>query len=190
MYTYTTNDAISTSIAGIEKKNWKSEMCNFVFHYRPSPHSVNGISPGELLLGRKLRDKLPKVTIASEKLSEGELRILILECDAARKQKQKEYADKHPPGHTSDIHEGDDTVLVKQLHKTNNLMQNFETVPSQVIRKDGNAVLVQSLGGLLRMRNSAHLKKCIPTAVTTRVGDRGCSANCIYLYSRGAPGSS
>ena len=123
-------------IAGIEKKNWKTEMCNFLFHYRTTPHSVTGISPGELLMGRKLRDKLPKVTIASEKLSEGDRRNLILERDAARKQKQKEYADKHRLAHTSDIHEGD-TVLVKQLHKTNKLTPNFEPVPSQVIRKDG-----------------------------------------------------
>ena len=157
-------------IAGIEKKNWKSEMCNFLFHYRTTPHSVTGISPGELLMGRKLRDKLPKVTIASEKLSEGERRNLILERDAARKQKQKEYADKHRLAHTSDIHEGD-TVLVKQLHKTNKLTPNFEPVPSQVIRKDGNAVIVQSPGGPMRMRNSAHVKKFIPTAVTTGVGD-------------------
>ena len=51
-------------IAGIEKINWKSEMCNVLFHYSTTPHSVSGISPGELLMGRKLRDKLPKVTIA------------------------------------------------------------------------------------------------------------------------------
>ena len=77
-------------IAGIEKKNWKSEMCNFLFHYRTTPHSVTGISPGELLMGRKLRDKLPKVTIASEKLSEGERRNLILEREAAGKQAKAE----------------------------------------------------------------------------------------------------
>ena len=82
-------------IAGIEKKNWKSEMYNFLFHYRTTPHSVMGISPGELLMGRKLRDNLPKVTIASD-----------------------------------------------QLHKTNKLTPNFEPVPSQVIRKSGNAVIV------------------------------------------------
>ena len=59
-------------IAAIEKKKWKSEMCNFLFHYRTTPYSVTGMSHGELLMGRKLVDKLPKVTIASEKLSEGE----------------------------------------------------------------------------------------------------------------------
>ena len=105
-------------IAGIEKKNWKSEMCNFLFHYRTTPHSVTGISPGELLMGRKLRDKLPKVTIASEKLSEGERRNLILERDAARKQKQKEYADKHRLAHTSDIHEGDTVLVTAQDQQT------------------------------------------------------------------------
>ena len=70
----------------------------------------------------------------------------------------------------SEIHEGD-TVLVKQLHKTNKLTPNFEPIPSQVIRKDGDAVIVQSPGGPLHIRNSAHVKKFIPTAVTTGVGD-------------------
>ena len=55
--------------------------------------------------------------------------------------------------------------------ETNKLTPNFEPVPSQVIRKDGNAVIVQSPGGPMRMRNSAHVKKFIPTAVTTGVGD-------------------
>ena len=73
-------------IAGSEKKNWKSEMCIFLFHCRTIPHSVTGISPGELLMGRKLREKLPKVTIASEKMSEGECHNLILKRDAARKE--------------------------------------------------------------------------------------------------------
>ena len=160
-------------IAGIEKKNWKSEMCNFLFHHRTTSHSVRGISSGELLMGRKLRDKLLKVTIASEKLSEGERRNLTLEHDAVRKQKHKEYADKHRLAHTSDKHKGD-TVLMKQLHKTNKLTPNFEPVPSQVIRKDDDAVIVQSPGGPLRMRNSVHVKKFIPTAVTTGVGDITC----------------
>ena len=69
-------------------------MCNFLFYYRTTPHSVTGISPGELLMGRKLRDKLPKGTIASEKMSEGEHHNLILECDAALKQMQNVYTDK------------------------------------------------------------------------------------------------
>ena len=124
-------------------------------------------------MGRKLRDKLPKVTIASEKFFEGERCNLNLERDTAHKQKQKEYTDKHRLAHTSDIHEGD-SVLVKQLHKTNKLTPNFEPVPSQVIWKGENAVIVQSPGGPLRMRNSAHVKKCILTAVNTGVGDITC----------------
>ena len=35
-------------------------------------------------------------------------------------------------------------------------------------------MLVQSPGGPLHMRNSAHVKKFIPTAVTTGVGDITC----------------
>ena len=74
-------------IAGIEKKNWKSEMCNILFHYHTTLHCVTNISPGGLLMGRKLRDKLRKVTIASEKLSEGEGRNLILEHEESAQAK-------------------------------------------------------------------------------------------------------
>ena len=83
------------------------------------------------------------------------------------------YADKHWLAHTRDIHAGD-TVLVKQLHKTNKLTPYFEPVSSQVIRKDGNAVILQSPGGLLHMRNSTHVNQFIPTAVTTLVADIIC----------------
>ena len=68
---------------------------------------------------------------------------------------------------TSDIHEGD-TVLVKQLQKANKVMPDFEPVRSQVIRKNGNTVIVKSPGGPQRMRTqSVQVKKFTQTAVTT-----------------------
>ena len=44
------------------------------------------------------------------------------------------------------------------------------------MRNDGNAVIVQSPGELLRMRNSAHVKRYILTAVTTGVGGITCDS--------------
>ena len=40
----------------MEKSTW-----NFLFQYRVTPHAVTGVSPAELLMGRKLRDKFPQV---------------------------------------------------------------------------------------------------------------------------------
>ena len=99
---------------------------------------------------RNLRNKLPKVTITPERLSEGECLSLIQENNAMPKQKQKMYVDKHWLACTNDTQEGD-TILVKQLHKANKLMPNFEPVPSLVFQKGGNALIVRSPGGTQRM---------------------------------------
>ena len=50
-------------IARVERQDWKKELSDFLFYYRVTPHTVTGLSPAELLLGRKLRDKLPKLKI-------------------------------------------------------------------------------------------------------------------------------
>ena len=50
-------------IAQLQGKNWKGEVLDFLFHYRNTPHTVTSLSPAELLMGRKLRDKLPRVSL-------------------------------------------------------------------------------------------------------------------------------
>ena len=65
----------------------------FIFKYRVTPHSMTGISPAELLLVRKLRDKLTKLKIQDDVKTEADWQVLLRECDARMKQRQKEYAD-------------------------------------------------------------------------------------------------
>ncbi|KAL9968146.1 hypothetical protein ACROYT_G026481 [Oculina patagonica] len=48
-------------IAQAEGRNWKSEMDNFLVMYRSTPHSTTGVSPAELLFGRRIRTKLPQL---------------------------------------------------------------------------------------------------------------------------------
>jgi len=38
--------------------NWTDRLSRFLFHYRSTPHSTTGVTPAELLLGRKLRSRL------------------------------------------------------------------------------------------------------------------------------------
>ena len=45
----------------LEGKDWSKACENFLFQYRVTPHTVTGSSPAELLMGRKLRNKLPRV---------------------------------------------------------------------------------------------------------------------------------
>ena len=54
-------------IAEMERKPWKEELQKFLFQYRTTPHTVTGVSPVEMLIGRKLRNKLPKMQMRAEK---------------------------------------------------------------------------------------------------------------------------
>ena len=57
-------------IAEVERKPWKEELHKFLFQYRTTPHTVTGVSPAEMLMGRKLRNKLPKMQMRAEPMDE------------------------------------------------------------------------------------------------------------------------
>ena len=44
-------------IAQVEGRDWRSQMDDFFMIYRSTPHSRTGVSPAELLFGRKVRTK-------------------------------------------------------------------------------------------------------------------------------------
>lgn len=72
--------------------------------------------------------------------------------------KRNNAADQRRGAKDQEIKPGD-TVLCKNLHKTNKLDSNFESQPYEVISKQGNAVMIQQSNSLPRMRNAAHVKK-------------------------------
>lgn len=146
-------------IAHLEGRDWKKALEDFLFHYRTTPHTVTGISPAELLMGRQLRDKLPKLQIPKDKCTEAEWQQLLRDRNAKAKLRQKEYADKSRSAEPSEIAEGD-KVLLKQARE-NKLSSMFETEPYKVLEKTGNAVILESAEGVTRMRNVAHMKKFI-----------------------------
>ena len=41
-------------IAQAEGKEWKKEVCKYLVAYRSTPHTTTGVSPAELLFGRKM----------------------------------------------------------------------------------------------------------------------------------------
>ena len=45
----------------LEGKDWKRASQSFLFQDRVTPYTVSGLSPAELLIGRRLNDKLPLV---------------------------------------------------------------------------------------------------------------------------------
>jgi hypothetical protein len=123
----------------------------------PHPTQQLAYHQQELLVGRKLRDKLPKVHIPKDRATEAQWQQLLRERDALRKLKQREYADNRRSAEYSEIAEGDEVLLKKT--RENKLSPNFEPEPYTMIQKDGNAVIIEDSQGKTMMRNTAHLKK-------------------------------
>ena len=67
-------------------------------------------------MGRKLRDKLPKVIPPRHQATEAEWQILLRERYAKRKLRQEEYADSKRHAPTRDV-TGGDLILLLQTEK-------------------------------------------------------------------------
>ena len=58
-------------IAQAEGKEWKKEIHKYLVAHRSTPHTTTGVSPAELLFGRKMHTKLPELKEVS---TESEMR--------------------------------------------------------------------------------------------------------------------
>ena len=146
----------------------------FLMMYRSTPHSTTGVSPAELLFGRKIRIKLPQL---QEFTCEDEVR----DRDRERKEKGKMYADCNRNECENDIQKGE-KVLLRQ-ERDNTLSIPFKQVPFTVVQKNENSVLVEADGVQYR-RNVTHVKRYLeredlkPKAESSEaVGDRDLAAN-------------
>ena len=120
-------------IAQAEGKEWKKEVRKYLVAYRSTPHTTTGVSPAELLFGRKMHTKLPEL---KEESTESEMR----DRDGEMETKTKRYADKKRNAQESYLAPGDQ-VLVKQECK-NKLSTPFAPEPYDVITKTGYSVVV------------------------------------------------
>ena len=93
--------------AHLESKYWKQELFLFPRNNRATPHSTTGVSPAELLFGRKLNVKLPELVHTSPSRSQ------FAEIDLKRKEKMKKHADTAAKAKPHSFKVGD-TVLVRQ----------------------------------------------------------------------------
>lgn len=112
-------------------------------HYKTSsfttePHlTVTGLSPAELLMGRQLNDKLPRVTIPNDRITHTHWQQLLHERGARGKLRQKEYGDSKRSAEYSHIAEGDQLLL--KAVKT-----NYRQTSSQYHTKWSRRKAVQS----------------------------------------------
>jgi hypothetical protein len=136
--------------AHLENKNWKQELFLFLRNYRATPHSTTGISPAELLFGRKLTVKLPEVVPTSPSRSK------FADIDLKKKEKMKEYADTAAKAKPHSFQVGD-TVLVRQK-RVNKLSSPYNKHPYTIVKIKGSTITARNSTSYIT-RNSSQFKK-------------------------------
>ena len=151
----TLKKAVDTFVA--EGKNWKREIHNFLRVYRSTPHATTGRSPFELIFGRPMDTKLPKVSGELHLEKDVQLRVR----DKTAKKKEKKYADTRRRTKLRKFMMGE-TVLVRQ-EKRNKLSTPFEPIPYHVTRVKGSMITAQrTTDNRTVTRNSSFFKSIPP----------------------------
>lgn len=151
------------------KRNWKKDLIDYLMMYYSTPHSITGKTPSELMTGRTIRTKIPRLQDIEEAVQSTEFR----DRDLARKFFAAEHENLHRNAIQSSIEEGN-RVLMQNLTPANKLSTTYSPVEYTVTDKSGPKVTVtDELSGKSFQRNSAHLKKIInPPDPTEGLQDR------------------
>ncbi|XP_033725232.1 uncharacterized protein K02A2.6-like [Pecten maximus] len=142
-------------IAQAEGRSWKDDLNSYLLMYRSTPHSTTGISPAELLYGRKLRTKLPDL----HHYSTDDINTEVRDRDTEKKEKGRAYADAKRGARESEVHEGD--LVLRKQDRHDKFSTTFHPEPCQVLKKTGNSVTLDSG----HKRNVTHLKKFVENPV-------------------------
>ncbi|XP_055525193.1 uncharacterized protein K02A2.6-like [Wyeomyia smithii] len=133
-------------------KDWRKELREYLLVYHATNHSTTGEAPSKLMLGRRIKTRLPQVPGYVDDEA-------VRDFDGLQKEKGREYADKRRRAEFSDIREGD-RVFIKRMMKSHKLEANFSSEEFVVMKKTGSDVVVRSqLSGKEFRRNDTHLKK-------------------------------
>ena len=93
--------------AASENKDPKTELYNYLLHYRATPQSTTGHSTEELLFDHKLQTKLPQIFTVKECDDLKDMR----ECHDEKRLQQKKYFDIYKCAKTKNIAVGDKVVI-------------------------------------------------------------------------------
>lgn len=133
--------------------DWKEDINKFLLAYHSTVHPSTGKSPGELMLKRKLREKIP--TMMLDHNGDESVKEKAMEA----KEKMKEYADRKRKAAPSNIIAGDEVVLLN-TNKKHKLDSNFTPEEHEVIEKKGGELVVRSKeSGKIKRRHVSHAKK-------------------------------
>lgn len=131
-------------IANLEGRDWKKAVQNFPFHYRTTPCTVTTLSCTEFLIGRRLNEKVLRVTIPTDIISEAHCQQLLRKRDARAKLRQKSMWMRSVRKNT--------VTLWKVMRSC--LTRAAKTNYRQVIQEKGNAVIIEDQEGNTKMRNT------------------------------------
>ena len=158
----TLNKAVKT--AKLEKGSWKQEIFTFLRQYRATPHSTTGLSPSELLNGRKLRTEMPTLVKRKKSVRFEDQVDFAKKRDERLKSYMKEIADDRRNVKQCDLTVGD-TVIVKQ-DKQNKLSTPFNPQPLKITERNGSMITAENNQRSIT-RNTSHFKK-----VSKKCGDQ------------------
>ena len=146
-----------TTTAVLEKKSLKQALREFLLHYRVTPHSTTGVSPSELLNGRKLKTRLPSLPCRIQKTEQHENA-----CHKDKLQKTKIKTDGDKNLHVKPISlKVGDSVLVKQNRK-NATTPPFDPCPYKIVWRKGNTIMAQRGEHKVKRNVSFFFKKILP----------------------------
>lgn len=97
-------------------RNWKLDLEDYLIIYKSIAQETAGKSPAKLMFGRNMKDKLPCLSKLMNRFDDEE----VLDRDREMEDKGKQVTDQKRGAKESDIQVGDHVIL-KNLHKTNNL---------------------------------------------------------------------
>lgn len=144
--------------ANVENENWRNGLTSFLMNYRSTPHFSTGVTPAELMFGRKIRTKLPQISLAAEDNIHEKAKLR----DEHIKEKAKTYTDYKRKASVCELKEGDRVLLKYSIrNKADKLSPRFEKDPYRVVSKYGNCIVLRSQDGRVVKRNVSHVKRYI-----------------------------
>lgn len=152
-------------ISSIQKTDWKTDLYEYLTLYHSTPQEASGISPGQMMFNRELRNKIPSIHSPPNLAFES-----AKDRDMAKKEYHAERANLRRQAKEHDLEKGD-TVLMKNGKKGSS-EPNFREEEFEVVDVDNGAIAVKSQdSGKVYVRNSTHLKKLenhpsVPESIT------------------------
>lgn len=146
----------AVQIAKVENIPWKETLLEYVNNYNSWPHSVTGVPPRDLLLGRVVKGQLPQLKRKNE-AKRTALDDFAREADWRHKTTKKDKTDKKRKAKTSDVQEGD-YVHIKRDEKASKIDSNFTKETYLVTSRNGGRLVIQ-YGNKKLIRKTNFVKK-------------------------------